>query len=125
MDNLPLIVAVVVVHHFITAVYFLCFDLPTAYEVRVQKKRKREETSYKRNVSVKYDHPTSILNAKQSLEEVLLDDNQAYMHKLTHLHSWQFFMLAKRLQPFIERPRDGRLSALVANMITFIVSSFA
>jgi hypothetical protein len=58
---------------------------------------------------VKYDRPTSILNLKQSLEEVLLDDNWAYMHKLTHLHSWQVFMLAERLQPFIEQPRDGKV----------------
>jgi hypothetical protein len=46
---------------------------------------------------VKYNRSTTTLKAKQSLEEVLLDDNWAYMPKLTHLYSWQFFMLAERL----------------------------
>jgi hypothetical protein len=55
MDDFLLTVAVVAVHHFITAVYFLFFDIPAAHEIRVQKKRKREETSYKRNVSMKYN----------------------------------------------------------------------
>jgi hypothetical protein len=51
---------------------------------------------------MKYNCPTTTLNAKQSLKELLLDDNGAYTHKLTHLHSWQFFMLAERLGPFID-----------------------
>jgi hypothetical protein len=109
MDDFLLTFAVVAVHHFITVVYFIFFEIPTALENRVKKKRKREETTYKQNVSIKFDRPTTTLNAKQSLEEVLLDDNWAYMHKLIHLHSWQFFMLAERLQPFIKRSRDGKL----------------
>jgi hypothetical protein len=31
------------------------------------------------------------------------------MHKLTHLHAWQFFLLDERLCPLIEEPRDGKL----------------
>jgi succinate dehydrogenase/fumarate reductase cytochrome b subunit len=73
MDIFLLSIAVVAVYHFILAVNFLFFDIPTAHENRVQTKRKREETTYKCKVSMKYDHPTTTLNAKQSLEEVLLD----------------------------------------------------
>jgi hypothetical protein len=57
---------------------------------------------------MKYNHPTTTLTAKQTLEEVLIDDNWAYMYKLTHLHLWQFFVFAERLWPFLEQPRDGK-----------------
>jgi hypothetical protein len=72
MDDFLLTDAAVDVHHFVMAVYFLFFDIPTVHENRVQKKRKRkrEETNYKQNVSLKYVHLTTILTAKQSLEEV-------------------------------------------------------
>jgi hypothetical protein len=89
-------------------VYFLWFDIPIVHENTVRKKRKREETNCKQNFSKKYIFFTTTLPAKQSLEEVLLDNNQAYMHKLIHLQSWQFFMLAERLCPLIEWPRDGK-----------------
>jgi hypothetical protein len=46
MDDFLLTVAEVAVHHFITAVYFLLFYIPIAHENRVQKKRKRKETTY-------------------------------------------------------------------------------
>jgi len=31
------------------------------------------------------------------------------IHKLAHVHSWQFFLLAERLHPEIEQPRYGKL----------------
>jgi hypothetical protein len=67
--------------------YILFFDQPTLHEKRAALKRKREETNYKRNVSVKYDHPITALEAKHTLRDVLLDSNHACMHKLTHLHA--------------------------------------
>lgn len=45
----------------------ILFDQPTLYEKRVSLKWKREETNYKRNVSLKYDPPTIVLKAKHSL----------------------------------------------------------
>ncbi len=50
-----------------------------------------------------------MLEPKQTLLEVMLDENYAYMHKLTHLHAWQFFLLSERLHLLIERPRDGKV----------------
>ncbi len=88
MDDVVFAAAVAAVQQFVTAVYALLFDTPTFHEKRVTKKRKREETSCKRNVSVRYVHTTTVLEPKQSLQEVLLDENCAYMHKLTHLQAW-------------------------------------
>jgi hypothetical protein len=53
----------------------------------------------------------SILKVKHTLKDVLLDSDHAYMHKLTHLHAWQFFMHADRFHPLIGRPRDGKVKA--------------
>jgi hypothetical protein len=111
MDNVILAVAVVAVHQFISAVATLFFDVPTLHEQRLEKKQKREQTAYKRNCSVRYNTPTSRLEAKLSLLDVLADDNRAYMHKVTHLHTWHFFLLAERLRPLIKRPRNGKQKA--------------
>jgi hypothetical protein len=46
------------------------------------------------------------------LKDVLLDYNCAYMHKLTHLYAWKFFMLADRLCPIFERQGDGIAKAI-------------
>jgi len=54
-ELLVFLAAAVVTHKFITTSYFLFFNEPFIYEERVDKKRKREETSYKRNVSRKSD----------------------------------------------------------------------
>jgi hypothetical protein len=97
MDDVILAVAVVAVHQFISAVIALFFDVPMLYEQRLEEKWKRKQTAYKRNCSIKCDTPTSMLEAKLSLLDVLADDNHAYMHKVTHLHTWQFFILAERL----------------------------
>jgi hypothetical protein len=37
--------------------------------------------------------------------------DRAYMHKVTHLHTWQFFLLAEQLRPLIKRPRNGKQKA--------------
>jgi len=39
------------------------------------------------------------------LEEVISDSDRQYMKKLTHLHEWQFFLLADLLKDLILRPR--------------------
>ena len=38
-----------------------------------------------RNKSIRYGSPTTNLEAVSMLEQILSDDNQGYMHKLTHL----------------------------------------
>jgi len=38
------------------------------------------------------------------LEEVISDSDRQYMKKLTHLHEWQFFLLADLLKDLILRP---------------------
>ncbi len=111
MDDIILAIADVAVHQFISAVATLFFDAPTVYEQRLEKKWKREQTAYKRNCSIKYDTPTSRLEANLSLQDVLADDNRAYTHKVTHLHTWHFFLLAERLRPLIERQRKGQQKA--------------
>ena len=86
-----ILVAIVALHQFITAVFTLFNDVPTAHEKRMEKKRKRELTPYERNKSIRYGSPTTNLEAVPVLEQILADDNRGYMHKLTHLHVWQFF----------------------------------
>jgi hypothetical protein len=83
MVDVILAVAVVAVHQYIGAVVTLFFNVPTLYGQRLEKKQKREQTAYKINCSIKYDTPTSMLKAKLSLLDVLVDDNRAYMHKVT------------------------------------------
>jgi len=86
-------------------------DVPTKYEKKAAKKRLRELTPYKRNVSQRYGKPTTNLQANPILQHILRDDNRAYMHHSTHLHPSQFFLLAERLKDLILWPRmreDGR-----------------
>ena len=63
MDNLQLvIVAAVVATQQLLAAYSIIFDdVLTRVEHRRVKKRKRELTSYKRNVSLRYGNPTTNL----------------------------------------------------------------
>jgi hypothetical protein len=77
LDDVVLAIAVAAVYQFVTALYLLLFDTPTLHVKIVTRKRKREETSYKRNIFVRYGCPTMVLEPKQSLGEVLLDDNHA------------------------------------------------
>jgi hypothetical protein len=71
----------------------------------MRKRRERELTPYKRNLSVQYGTPTTQLVPQPVLDRLLLDENRAYMYKVTHLNTWQFMMLADRLKGLIERPR--------------------
>ncbi len=88
------------------AAYMIIFDdVPTASEARAAKKRKRELTPYKRNLSVVYGTPTTKLEHIPALKRILQDINQPYMKSVTQLHGWQFFDLAARVQPLIDRPK--------------------
>jgi len=86
--------------------YYSFDDVPTTRERRLLKKRKRELTPYKRNVSARYSRPVVALEARNCLADVLQDSDRAYMKKLTHLHEWQFFALAEILKDLILRPRQ-------------------
>jgi hypothetical protein len=100
------IVAAVVVAQQLFAAYLIFFDdIPTKHEQKSRKKRERELTPYKRNVSVKYSTPTTFLVPHQVLDNLLQDPDRAYIKKHTHLHAWQFFQLADQLKDLIERPR--------------------
>jgi len=90
------------------SVAFLLDDIPTAREKRLAKKRKRALAPYKRNVSVRYGPPTTNLLPKKRLEDILQDSDRQYLKKLTHLHEWQFFLLADLLKDLILRPRLRR-----------------
>jgi hypothetical protein len=56
------LIAAVIVAQQLFASYFIFFDdKPTKYEQKSRKKREQELTPYKRNVSVKYSMPTTVL----------------------------------------------------------------
>jgi hypothetical protein len=100
------IVAAVVTIQQMFATYNIIFDdIPTKLERKVGKKRKCEVTPYKRNHSMKYSSPATPLEPINVLHKILQDSDRAYMHKVTHLHEWQFFLLADRLKDLILRPR--------------------
>jgi hypothetical protein len=80
-------------------------SIPTLFEKRMAKKRKREMAPYKWNVSMRYDTLTLDLVLQPILENVFADDNRAYPQKITHLHAWQLLLLAAKLKHLIERPR--------------------
>jgi hypothetical protein len=104
-DELLLLMAAgAVVHQFITATFFIFLDsIPTLFEKKRTKKRKKM-APYKRNVSMRYDTPTSDLILQPILDNVFADDNRAYAKKITHLHTWQILLLAAKLKHLIERP---------------------
>jgi len=55
-------IAAIIVAQQLFASYFMFFDdVPTKYEQKSRKKRERELTPYKRNVSVKYSMPTVLV----------------------------------------------------------------
>jgi hypothetical protein len=55
-------IAAIIVAQQLFASYFIFFDdIPTKYEQKSRKKRERELTPYKRNVSVKYSMPTVLV----------------------------------------------------------------
>ena len=86
--------AAICIHQLLVSYYIIFDDVPTASEARVAKKRKRELTPYKRNLSVEYGRPTTNLEHIPHLERILQDINRPYMKDVTHLHGWQFFLLA-------------------------------
>jgi hypothetical protein len=98
-----LVINLVAAAHQLSAAFMLD-DIPTAREKRLAKKRKRVLAPYKRNVSVRYGPPTNNLVPRNRLEEVISDSDRQYMKKLTHLHEWQFFLLADLLKDLILRP---------------------
>jgi hypothetical protein len=77
-------------------------DVPTKFEERMQKKRKREFTPYKRNVVAKVPPPVTTLEPVHVLDSLLVDDNREYVKKLTHLQTWQFFSLLILLDPSLK-----------------------
>ena len=113
MDPLILCGAIVAAQQIIAAASLIFNNIPTQHEVRVEKKRKREVAPYKRNVSVRSGPPETMLEPVRVLEGLLQDDNHEYLRKITHLHSWQFFLLTDRLKDLILRPRDNKQSAKV------------
>jgi hypothetical protein len=51
------------------------YDHPTRYEARIEKKRKKELTPYKRNVSLKVGSPETALEPVRVLDDILACDN--------------------------------------------------
>jgi hypothetical protein len=69
------------------------------------KRHKHELTPYKRIPLVEYGRPTSNLEHIPHLECILHDINRPFMKDVTHLHGWQFFLLADPLKDLIECAR--------------------
>jgi hypothetical protein len=101
VNNLPLVAAIIACQQLLAAALIIFDDHPTRYEARMEKKRRRELAPYKRNVSVKLGPPETTVKPVKVLDNILADDNHEYMRKMTHLHSWQYFLLADRLQNLI------------------------
>ena len=57
--------------------------------------------SLQRNLSMGYGQPTTKLEPIPALERILNDINRPYKRNVTHLHGWQFFMLADHLEQLI------------------------
>jgi hypothetical protein len=60
--------AAICIHRLLVSYYIIFDDVPTASEACAAKKRKRELTPYKRNLSVEYGRPTSNLEHIPHLE---------------------------------------------------------
>ena len=116
VNNLPLVAAIVACQQLLAAVMIIFDDIPTRYEARMDKKRRRELAPYKRNVSQKVGPPETELEPFRVLDDILIDDNREYMKKITHLNSRQFFLLADCLKDCIERPRVNHASVKVGPM---------
>jgi hypothetical protein len=101
-----LVAAAAICIHQLLVSYFIIFDdVPTASEARAAKRHMYELTPYKRNLSVEYGRLTTNLEHIPHLERILQDINRPYMKDVTHLHGWQFFLLANCLKDLIKRPR--------------------
>jgi hypothetical protein len=101
-----LVAAAAICIHQLLVSYFIIFDdVPTASEARAANRCKPELTPYKRNLSVEYGRPATNLEHISHLERILQDINRPYMKDVTHLHGWQFFLLADHLKDLIQRQR--------------------
>jgi hypothetical protein len=79
--------AAIVVAQQLLAAYFVFFDdIPTKHEQKSRKKRERELTPYKCNVSVKYSTPTTVIVPHRVLDNLVQDPDRAYI-KNTHTSS--------------------------------------
>jgi hypothetical protein len=78
----------------------------TQHNIRVEKKRKREAAPYKCDTSMHFGRPETVLEPVHVMDGLLVDNNWEYTKKITHLHSWQFFLLAECLKDLIERIRE-------------------
>ena len=72
---------------------------------RKRKRKERLDSQFKRNVRPTFGPPEISLQPIPVLDRILADPNRNYMQKICHLYAWQFFALAERLKPLIERPR--------------------
>ncbi len=77
------LIAAIVVAQQLFASHFMFFDaIPTKHEQKPRKKRDRELTMYKFNVSVKYSMPTAVLIPQQVLDNLVLDPDRAYIKNI-------------------------------------------
>jgi hypothetical protein len=67
-------------------------DTPTIFESRLEKKRKREQAPYKRNVSARLEMLETIFEPVHVLDDLMVNENHQYV-KRTHMHSWNFSSL--------------------------------
>ena len=75
--NLNFKVAAIIVAHQLLAAYAILFDdVPTKFEQKSRKKRERELTPYKRNLSVRYEMPTTNIILQPVLNHLLTDQNR-------------------------------------------------
>jgi hypothetical protein len=107
-------VAAICIHQLLVSYFIIFDDVPTASEAHAANRRNRELTPYKRNLSVEYGRPITNLEHVMHLECILQDMNRPCMKVVTHLHRWQFFLLANHPRDLIECPRlppDGTCPA--------------
>jgi hypothetical protein len=119
MDLVILCGAIMAAQQIVAAASLILDNIPSLHEARVDKKRRREAAPYKRNVSINFGPPETMLQPVHILEGLLQDDNREYIKKITHLHSWQFFLLSDCLKDLIERPHDNNESLKVGPTTKF------
>jgi hypothetical protein len=76
-------------------------DMRKGWRRLVRKKETNEKGMLTLNLEV-----LLLGSCKNRLFSVLDDDDRSSMHQFTHLHISHLPLLTKRLQPFIERPRN-------------------
>lgn len=102
IDNTVFDVASVAsLHQLLTAYSIWLVNVPTASEVRMAKEHVNELSHYKKNLSVRYGRLMTNLELLQVLERILSDMNRPYIWDVTHLYTWQFFLLVNQLEHFI------------------------